>query len=351
MNPFLTFLVPVGSDPDQLRETLLSLAAQTSTSFEALLVRTRDEGSPTGLSTGMSSVALDDLLAGQPGTLRSRLRTLEVDAAGPLGWLEPALAQAQGDYVTVSDGLTWFAHWVQSCQQHAGDGLRTLRGLVLHQEVTSAAVGGLAGVRATGAPARRGSGVFSVLEHLGPDPTASRHGFAFPRAALASADPLVEAPLGTAALRDLVLRTVARTGITEVGEVIAIRSAQGPEEDPADLERLLAVVDGRGWQLPPGSLSALVAGVGSMTDPSEDLRHQLRLKDDHIVNIEAQVARLEQRVARLEATLTKRDAQVARLRAKVAGPAGKAGDQGAEEPGTEATSRWGRRLGRTSGRD
>jgi hypothetical protein len=333
-SPFLSFLVPVGPSPDQLRETLLSLAAQSSTSFEVLLL--------TGVAgtAGVAGTELEDLLAAQPATLRSRLRVVDLSGDGlggdGLAWLEPALTHARGRYVAISDGLTWFAHFVESCESHAGDGSATLRGLVLHQQAASAAVGGLAGVRGTAPPVRRGGDVFSVLEHLGPDPAASRHGFALPRAVLADLRP--DADLGTAALRDLLLRAVARTGVTELGEVVALRceldgSAQGSEDDAA---RLLAKVDATGWQLPAGSIAPLVAGVSAAAESGTtaevaQLRLLVGLKDDHITNIEAQLARLEQRVERLQGQVEKKDATVKRLRAKL----GQGSQEGSQEPGPD----------------
>ncbi|WP_101523122.1 hypothetical protein [Nocardioides houyundeii] len=314
--PFLTFLVPAAIGPDQLREGLLSLAAQTSTSFEALVVRGPGDPDP------------DALLAEVPPTLGSRLRVLVVDDDAPLGWLEPAVAQARGRYLAISEGLTWFAHFVESCQLHAGDGSTTLRGLVLHQAVEAASVGGLSGVRGVRAPVRRGGDAFSVLEHLGPRPAASRHGFALPRAVLGDGALRPDPELGTAALRDLLLRVVARTGVTELGEVVALScelegtgTGLGLERDE-DAARLLAKVDAAGWQLPAGSIAPLVAdtqreGEGATTAETAQLRHLVELKDNHIANIEAQLAALEQRVARLQATVEKKDATVQRLRAKL----------------------------------
>ena len=70
-------------------------------------------------------------------------------------------------------------------------------------------------------------------------------------------------------------------------------------------------MDATGWQLPAGSIAALVAGVSAAAESGTtaevaQLRLLVGLKDDHITNIEAQLARLEQRVERLRARWRRR---------------------------------------------
>lgn len=344
MGPFLSFLVPAHGHPEQLRETLLSLEAQTSTDFEVLLVRAHD------------TAPADEMTL--PATVAARLR--EVVTAGmapgatPLAWLADALAEARGDYVTISDRLTWFAHWVESCQVHADDRTTTLRGLVLHQTAMTASVGGLAGVRARSAPVRAGADAFSVLEHLAEPPRASCYGFAIPRAVV-SADIAVDESLRTAALRDLVLQAVERAGVTELGEIVAIRSMLEPgdlgprEETVEDLERLLTKVDQAGWRLPAGTIAGLAAErAGLSAAPAEELdrlRRLIELKDTHIGNLESRLEHLDHKLEKLQAKVEKKDAQVKKLRGKLGREPQASGDQ------SVTTGRLGRALGRMTGRD
>lgn len=315
--PFISFLIPTASGGSaSLDETLLSLAAQTDPDFEAIVLADLP-------ADGLDAFRAE--LAEHPATLRDRVRL--VPASGtPAEVLDAGLAAARGDYVSLSDDVTWLGHWVEAARAKARElPGRCIRGLVLEQEVATVHVGGVAGLRATGRPVPAGGPTFSVSEHVAA-PWASTYAHAFPRS-LSSALGF-DSAFGTATVRRHLLRAVELAGVVEVGDIVAVHQVQQaaePRETADDLDAMVEELSAHPFLLPAGWVtealagnSAVSAALGAAQAEVDRLQHLISLKDDHITNLERIQGERDARLDRLQAKLAKRDEQVARLRARLA---------------------------------
>ena len=118
--PFLTVVTRTqGKRPELLGETLLSLAAQTDQDFELILVGHK--------LTDAGRAELDRLLDTLPGSLRERVRRLDVDRGTRTAPLNEAFAHARGRYVSVlDDDDVVFDDWVAAFHEAAQTGDGTL---------------------------------------------------------------------------------------------------------------------------------------------------------------------------------------------------------------------------------
>jgi hypothetical protein len=327
--PFISFLLRTsGEHPESLDETLLSLASQTVTDFEVIVLGDADDE---------VLADLDRQLAEHPPTLRERIVLLP--ARGSTAQvLNAGLAAARGSYVALSDDLTWFGHWIESAVEaaRAFPG-RCVRGLVLEQEVTSVDVGGAAGVRAVGAPRRAGDAAFSLREHV-VAPRASTYGVAFPRSLFEHLGVGFDERLGTAAVRRHLLRAIELAGVAETLEVVAVHQLRGAassrEESEEDLRLLVDEIDATPWLSPVGSATQAVLAA-EVPEDGPDAEELLRLKDDHIANLEGMLEERDARITRLQQKLEQRAARLEKLRAQVG-----ATEASEEETGDRGPGRW-----------
>lgn len=335
--PFMSFLVRTTGRPESLDETLLSLAAQTDTDFEAIVLAEQPATELDGLRA---------LLAEHPATLRDRLTVVPAKGT-PAEVLGAGLAAARGSYVALADDVTWLGHWVEAARAKARDFPgRCIRGLVLEQKVSTVHVGGVAGLRATGAPELAGGESFSVTEHLAA-PLASTYGHAFPRSLFSDLGVGFEDAFGTASERRHLLRAVELAGVVEVGDIVAIHQVQEaaePRESADDHAAMVEAVSTHPYLMPAGWATGglaehrMVAAARDAARAEVDrLQHLVSLKDDHITNLERIQGERDERLERLQGKLAKRDEQVARLRGRLA----KHGDQAEQapaQPDTDADS-------------
>ncbi len=339
-SPFMSFLIPTAPGGSaSLDETLLSLAAQTDTDFEAIV---------------LADLPADDLeavrrsLAEHPATLRDRVRL--VPAMGtPAEVLDAGLGAARGSYVSLSHDVTWLGHWVEVARAKAGElPGRCVRGLVLEQEVATVHVGGVTGLRATGRPVPAGGPSFSVAEHVAA-PRASTYAHAFPRSLSSDLGLGFDTSHGTAAVRRHLLRAVELAGVVEVGDIVAIHQVQepaGPREADDDLTAMVEDLTAQPYLLPAGWVTEAIGGnstVSAALDAAraevDRLEHLTSLKDDHITNLERILGERDERLTRVQDKLAKRDEQVERLRAKVAQHTGKT-EQPPAEQDSGGRGRW-----------
>ncbi|MEO0635851.1 MAG: glycosyltransferase [Pseudomonadota bacterium] len=111
--PFLSVVTRTqGRRTDMLRDTILSLAAQSDPDFELLLVGHKiDERSRT---------ALEQLVAEFPKVMQDKIRILICDRDGRAAPLNNALAAAKGRYISVLDDDDFvMGHWVEVYHQLA----------------------------------------------------------------------------------------------------------------------------------------------------------------------------------------------------------------------------------------
>lgn len=296
--PFLSVVMRTqGRRSQELREALLSLAAQTSSDFEVLVVVHR--AGPEEL------VLVERLVADQPPSLRDRIRMLRLDEGGRAAPLNLGLEQARGRYVgIVDDDDIVLAHWVEShaAAERALPG-SLLRSVVLVQEVESAA----AGLRATGPVQNFYAPRFSLAQHLVANQSPTL-GWALPRWLIREGRLRFDDTMTTTEDWELLLRAAELAGVTDTGRATAIYRRYGeressrtdhPEEEwRRNQEEIERRTDSRPVLISAGETAEL-----------RRLRHRVRELAQARSKLRAKVQRAREDVAALEA-------EVAALRAE-----------------------------------
>ena len=331
--PFLSVLLRTqGRRPQELREALLGLAAQTVDDFEVLLLVHRPEEAARRL--------VEQVVEDQPPSLRRRIRMIGVEHGGRSAPLNEGLRLARGRYVAIhDDDDIAFAHWVEQFQRQAGDFPgRVVRGLPLRQEVTRAQVGTEAGVRATASPEPVFSETFSVPEHLaaGQSPPIC---FAFPRSLHRDFGLAFDEELDTSEDLDFLLAAAELAGVQDAGEIVGIyrwwtdqessQTVHDPEEWSAGYQRILDRVHARPYLLPAGATRQLVRDrvrLNALEEAFEWQQGAIESKERHIADIESmlpdsgrvhpRVTQLEAGVSELRAAIAARDERIEKLRGR-----------------------------------
>ena len=325
--PFLSIVLrTTGRRPQALREALLSVAAQSSTDFELLIV------AHTSSSDDIKHIRA--LVAEQPPGLQSRTRVIPGSRISTATLMNQVLRQASGRYVSIMNEDVLFSHWVEEsarlAQNFPG---RTLRGVALDQRATTISIKKHEGVRGLDAPRSHSGEGFSVADYLSPTPTPAV-GLAFPRFVHTKLGLKFDESMGTATVRDLLLRAAELTGVADVRDVVAIRyrwdapESATPDDDGQesadDVDELLRRVDGRPFLASAGAISALLREKELVRENEWEAMlelahalHQVSLKQTHIENLEAMLVSERLRVERLDTTANTQSAQIARLRRRV----------------------------------
>ncbi len=332
--PFLSVVMRTqGRRPQELREALLCLAAQTVSDFEVVLVAHHANG-------GDRRQVLS-LLDEQPAHLRERVRLVALDDGGRSACLNFGLSEARGAYVAIlGEDDNVFANWVERLKEGAVAYPGTVvRGVPLDQLVTRAVVGPHTGVKALAAPLPAYGGLFSLSEHLTAGPGRPLC-FAFPRSLYLDLGLKFDEAMDSAEQLDFLLQAAELAGMTDLAEVVAIyhsepedvsSTAGSSEERIAVWERALDRIHARPYLLSPGGTRQLAQDRAHTDELQAQNVVQLGLKDDHIVNIEAMLDAERTRVADLTARLQsqrQRSRQLKRRVRKLRRLAGN-GDQGA----------------------
>ncbi len=321
--PFLSVVMRTqGRRPQELREALLCLAAQTVSDFEVLLIAHRVD------AAGLEQVRA--LVEDQPTYLRERIRVLPLEEGGRSAPLNFGLREARGDYVSIfDDDDIVFAHWVEQLQQGAISRPGTVvRGVPLKQLATRATVGSHTGIRAVDAPLPMYSVRFSVPEHLssGQSPPIC---FAFPRSLHTDLGLRFDESLNTAEDLDFLLSAVQLAGVTDLDLVVSIYhwwhdqesslTAHSEDEWLADWERLLDRIHAQPYLLPAGATRQLIRDRVRLNELEDmfERDERLVLKENHIVNIEAMLAQERTRVADLSARLRSQRQRSRQLKRRV----------------------------------
>ena len=312
--PFVSVLVLIkGDNPNALVEALLSLASQTESDFEVLLVSADDRALTTA----------HELAAELPPSFGRRVRRVAADSSGVATLATAGLAAAEGAYVVVmTETDTLFADWVAHVKRVGTQAPGSIvRGTVLTQRVQTVHVRGRAGVRATSSPKRLPGPGIGLTEHLetGRIPVL---GVAFPME-LASPPGLgLDLSKGDAALPLFLWAATCAREVVEIEHVVGFERVDTDYIDTAVVaDALTTWVDSGSFRLPAGSSRALLAERANFHKVEKvirQLKKAMQLKDDHIDNIEAMLNAERQRVASLQEALEKRDARIATMRHKLA---------------------------------
>ncbi len=314
--PFLSVvLLTQGQRPQELREALLCLAAQTVSDFEVLLVA-HDVGSE-------EHQQLTSLIEEQPSPLRQRTRLVASTGGGPATGLNVGVRGAQGAYIALlSEGDTVFANWVERFREGAGafQG-RIIRGVPLDQVAARATVGPHTGVKSLAAPLPAYGVDFSLAEHLTAE-VCRPLSFAFPRSLHADLGLVFDGTPDDADVLAFLLHGAELAGVADLAEPVAIsRSAAdhaAPSTGPSE-GRTPAVerIHERPYLLTAGGTMRLVEDRQLAQELQERLDEQLALKDNHIANIEAMLETERTRVADLTARLQSQRQRARQLKRRV----------------------------------
>lgn len=214
--PFLSVIMRTQGRRDQeLREALLSLAAQSSTNFELLVVAHR--------VSVEQQVQVERLIEDQPAEFRARIRLFLLDTGGRAAPLNLALRHARGRYtVILDDDDVVLEDWVGAFErnEHVQPG-RILRVLAAVHEVTRTEVRGLTAVRGADSPSAPYEPRFSLAEHIATNQSPT-HTWAFPVTLHRDFGMVFDESMTTTEDWEFLIRGAEIVGVWDVPTVLAI---------------------------------------------------------------------------------------------------------------------------------
>jgi len=216
IRPFLTVVVRTqGKRLHTFNEVLISLAGQTDTDFEVLVLGHR-------LSVERQKVverAIDDT----PEWFRKKCQLFLVDGGNRTRPLNVGFAAAKGDYIAIlDDDDVPFGHWVETFHGLAGQSPgRMLRAVAVRQDVTNVNIDGRPGLRAVGPPEKMYPSEFDYLAHLRVNHTPPVS-VAFPRGVFHDLGVHFDESLTTTEDWDYIMRVAAIVGTANSSSVTSI---------------------------------------------------------------------------------------------------------------------------------
>jgi hypothetical protein len=274
--PFLSIVTRTqGLRPHTLVEMLTSLAAQTDTDFELLIL---------GHKLGPDArLAVDAAVADSPVWLRGKIRRIDLDEGNRTRPLNIGFANASGEYVSIlDDDDTVFAHWVETFHQLARENPgRVLRTLAVVQTVDSVSILNLRGLRAEGSPMASYPVDFDFIAHLRFNGSPGMT-LAFPRCLFHEFALTFDESLTTTEDWDFLMRSVSAVGIAGSPTITAVyrwwatgassRTAHRRAEWLSNQHRVWMIWDSQHLRLPSGSIARIVR----LLEENEAFRSELR---------------------------------------------------------------------------
>lgn len=301
--PFLSIIMRTqGRRSQELREALLCLAGQSSPDFEVIIVAHK--------TTTEEQKAVEQVIADQPPSLRSRIRLLLLDRGRRSTPLNVGLREARGRYISIHDDDDivlgdWVREFARAERMHSG---RILRGVTLRQQVDVCNVQGMPGVRAVGAPLPEFTEEFSLTEHLVLNQSPPI-GFVFPRSLVVDLGFEFDESMTTTEDWEFLLRAAPLVGVTDVNKVLAIyhwwsnressRTEHPDHEWAQNAAEINRRIDSRPMLLPAGE--------------TRSLREKLT-RLDHVEHLYQHVHSAEGTVGRLQTELHERGLELQRVR-------------------------------------
>lgn len=298
--PFLSIIMRTqGRRIQELRETLLCLAAQDDPDFEVVLVGHRMDVD--------QQIAVERLIEDQPPEFRRRISLHLVRTGGRAAPLNHALDRVAGRYcVMLDDDDLVLQHWVDTFHKHAaGHPGRIVRTLALVQEVELTEIRGVTGVRAVDSPQQRFASEFSLTQHLSANQSPA-HTWAFPRTLHRDFGMTFDETMSTTEDWEFLIRAAERVGVTNVPDVTAIyhwwrthessRTAHVEEEwrqNHTEVERRL---DAKPLLLPAGETRIVREKLRRLGEV-EHLYEHVHSAEGTVGQLRAQVQDLESRLA------------------------------------------------------
>lgn len=279
-----------GRRPQELREALLCLAAQSNQDFEVLIVAHR--------TTYEEQVGIETVIEEQPESLRSRIRLLLLDHGQRSAPLNFGLAHARGTYVAIfDDDDTVLANWVEEFANVARTNSgKILRGVTLRQKVTVTSVRDIAGVRAIGAPTKHFTQKFSLAEHVFQNQSPPI-GWVFPRSLHLDFGLKFDESMTTVEDWDFLLQAAEIAGVVDVEKVLAIyrwwidressRTLHSQDEWRQNESEIARRIDSRPFLLPAGDTRELRIKLRQL----HALEVRVKRQDKVIATMQRQAAR------------------------------------------------------------
>lgn len=215
--PFLSVITRTqGKRPEMLRETILSLVAQTDSDFELILIGHKLNEDQRALVTQILSEQTEDFL--------KKVRFLELDHGNRTTPLNFGFSHAHGEYIAIlDDDDIVFDNWVESFHTAA----KETPGRVLHAyaigqnwEVVNTD-SGIFALRACGSPSELYCQDFEMIRELESN-VCPPVGLAFPSFTFHEWGIIFDETLDTAEDWDFLMRTAFITGVTNITEPTCI---------------------------------------------------------------------------------------------------------------------------------
>ena len=295
-SPFLSVLLRTqGRRPQELREALLCLAAQSSDDFEVLVLAHR--------TTYEEQLLIERIIEDQPPTFRARIRLLLLDQGARSYPLNVGLAEARGVYVGIfDDDDTVLADWIEEFKKSARDNDgRILRGVTLRQDVDVVNVRGGLGVRALDAPKRIYTQKFSLVEHVHRNQSPPI-GWVFPRSVYQHFGLTFDESMTTTEDWEFLIQAAQLTGVADIEKVLAIyrwwptressRTMHSRDEWLQNEQEIRRRVDSRPLLLPAGDTRIIRENLGRLRELEIAVRRQKRRLERQEMRIERQAGRI-----------------------------------------------------------
>ena len=288
-----------GRRPQELREALLCLAAQSVQDFEVLVVAHK-----TQLAEQKS---IEQIIAEQPPSLRERIRFERLDRGQRSAPINRGIELAQGRYVAIfdDDDLVmgdWVKEFADAEREHGG---RLLRCVALRQDAAVDTVLGVPGIRSTSAPKALYNQSFSLTEHLVTNQSPPI-GWVFPRSLVTDFGLSYDDSMTTTEDWEFLLQAAEIAGVTDIDRGTAIyrwwekressRTAHAAGEWEQNQREIERRVDSRPFLLPAGETRALRVELSEL----RRLRKRVELQAARIERLETRKADQAKRIARLE---------------------------------------------------
>jgi hypothetical protein len=294
--PFLTVITRTqGLRPHTLRDTLMSLAGQTSQDFEMILA-VHSENQP-------AVDAIREMVNEFPSSLRQQVRIISCRRPGRAAPLNDALRHAKGEYITVlDDDDLVLSHWVETFQTLATQSpVSLLRATCARQQFETAnADGSPPHPRAVSWFSMDWSAAYDPLVHFHTNATPNMS-MAFPAAVFLEDGLRFDESLSTTEDWDLNTRAAMLRGVATTPEVTSIyrwwvngessRFTHGSEVWDTNRARIREKFDSQPILLPAGSASRIV----SLFDEKFALAGQVANLESEGLALDKQVAELAER--------------------------------------------------------
>lgn len=211
--PFLSVVTRTqGRRPEMLRETLLSLSAQTDENFEVILIGHK--------LNETQRVLVSQILSDMPQKLQEKVRFIELDYGNRTTPLNMGFSYAHGEYISIlDDDDVVFDNWVEKFHEAANE----MPGRVLHaytiaqqwQVVETDCE--LLGLRASGTLSNTFCKDFEMIKQIELN-VCPPVGLAFPAFAFQEMGIIFDETLDTTEDWDFLMRTAFVFGVTNIRE-------------------------------------------------------------------------------------------------------------------------------------